>query len=50
MNLRVIAKPRNYDVIMRFRNYVTTLAATLEKSYSNNIKLLFKLLIKSALF
>ncbi len=25
MNLRVITKPRNYDIITRFRNYVTTL-------------------------
>jgi hypothetical protein len=29
MNFRVITKPRNYDVITRFRNYVTTLVERL---------------------
>jgi hypothetical protein len=28
MNLCVITKPRNYDVITRFRNYMTTLQAS----------------------
>jgi hypothetical protein len=27
-SLRVITKPRNYDVITRFRNYLTTLIDT----------------------